>query len=326
MSQRLSAIRTLLAAQPGLATDDDRTAWLNQESYLLNGSVGPSDWSLLLDGLSRRMSTSRRIARTDAWFAVASALAAAFPEDTDDSLLGISLCAQAHAVGMRYEDVESYVRLIDGFRALFLEWANLQSGPAARDARQRDGDDDEENLENTLFDFVCDRLQEFETAMQYETEEDDDGDEPLASDHVDDPEVVVGASALLWDAIEDHIDEVREENDDDEADSDDIASFVLSVGHYLWACHHAKRQRIGRPELTAFVCQYAEDWRELMEDLLRFDLLRPGVLEAFAETRGLATEVIERGVDLMIEYQGLRTDMTPTEYMDCRLAAVEQNA
>ena len=320
MSKRLTDLRALLASQRGLATEEDRVAWLNQNSYLPNETVGPSDWSLLLCGLSRRTAEQMMVGWSDAWFSVAFRLASTIPEDADDLLLGIAACAQAHAVGMRYEDVGSYARLIDGYRALYLEWMTLRA------ERSRNGDGLDDAGEDLTFpEFVSDRLREFETAMQYETDEGDEGDEPLASEYLGDPEVAVRGSALLWDAIDDYNDEMRQRSGD-EADFDDIASFVLSIGFYLWACHHAKLRGIGRPELTKFVCQYPDDWRELMEELLRFDLLRPGVLEGFAETKGEATDVIERGVDLMLDYRRLQTDMTPTQYLDCVLAAVEQNA
>lgn len=303
MSLRLNTLQATIGTKKKLTTDEARLRWLNRGSFVSDGMFKRAEWAHLLNRLARRAAADRSIALADAWFQVAFALAASVP-DPKDYLYGIAIAVTADNAGLCYDDVETYLRLIAGYRAMYAEhWM-----------------ENEEKADELAYFFDC-RLMDIETALK----EPLDNDTSVSPDMLADPDVVVAGSLLLSDAIDDHAAEHAQAGAA-EMDDEEVESFIDYGGHYLWACYHARRHGVAQDELTRFVCLYTDEWFVLMDALVSRDLLNAGVLDALVEHNGSYGETVEQGVDLVAAYRAAHTDMTLVEYLNACLAPAAQNA
>lgn len=308
MSARLSRLRETLPNKTRLHTDEEKIRWLNRQCYVRNDSTERAEWIRLLNRLARAEAAKRTLSPVDAWFHVTEALAASVA-DPEDNLYGVTLAVIADTSGVSYADLDLYLRLIAGYKKLYDEFENkemIDANEAAYD----------------LFEFVLCRLEDVETALKEPLE----SDEFVSAEMLADPDVVVAGSTLMCDAIADHA-EYHANNGLAEMDGKEIDAFIEYGGHFFWACYHARRFDVERDELTRFVCVYTHEWFDLMNDLLRRDLLAPGVLDALVDTDGSFEAVVERGAELVASFRSVPpTDMTLAEYLNCCLIPVETNA
>lgn len=308
MSQRLIDLRASLARQTGITTDKDALRFLNRSSFRGGGVIRPAEWSRLLSRLARGAAATKKISIQDAWFHAASTLVAAVP-DPKDNLYGIRLAAYANVVGVSYSDAETYARLLTGYARVYQEWEGSQAtdNPGADAMR--------------FFHFAGNRLQDLAVALEGALE----NDELVSDDLYANPDDAVAATVLLWDAIADH-DRLHEQHNLGKMDNEEIDAYVAYGGHYLWACHHARRHDVERDELTRFVCVYPQNWFRLMDELLDRDLLAPGVLDALVETSGTLENVLDGGVELVSEHKTASIDMPLTEYLNVAFTAQAMDA
>jgi len=308
MSVRLRNLREESDAMQDLGGDAARIAWLNRKSCPKEGFSDQRSWAKLLSRLAANVAARDGLNLVDAWFKAAHALAAAVA-DPDDSLAGIDLAAYARTCRVAYKYPNGYVGLFAEYLRIYPEWKTAESEvePLSRDA--------------DFHGFVLDRLDELRIGIVAGLP----NSELIPPEISSDAKAVASSALLLWDVVSFH-EVFRRQYQLPPLSSEDVQALVLDGGSFLWACHHAHAHGIGRDELTEFVSVCGKDWFRLMEELHARNLLRPGVLAALVGCNADTRRVVAEGVNLIAEYLEAKTDMTATEYLNCCLAAVAQDA
>ncbi len=305
MSKRLRQLRQRLDRQR-LSTEEEQLAWLNRASFETDGLIGPDEWVETLTALARRAAGERGVGVVDAWFQVAQTVAAAVP-DPDDKLYGLILAVHARDVGLRYEDPRTITELFRLFVAM-------------REAWEQDETDDESEEAYQAYEFVTNRLMDVETALEHPLE----NGENVPPEMLADPAVVAAGGDLLWDVIEDRSDAA--EADGGELPDDEVTQRIEYGGHYLWAAYHARRCGVDREELTAFVTTFVE-WFGMMDSLVRYNSLAPGVLASLRDCVDRGAQLVEEGPELVDTWRRHHSgDLPLTEYLTQVLTAVVQDA
>lgn len=306
MSERLQNLRAQFDEREASSTATAQVAWLSRNAYRKESLVGQRSWAQLMTRLAENVANRDHLAPADAWFRAADALTGSVA-DPKDLLVGIDLATYARSCGVRYKYPEGYANLFAAFRRIYAEWASEARTP------------DEEA--SSFHEFVFDRLDEFRIGLEAGLP----NGAPVPPETRVNAEAIVSSTLLLWDIVSFHR-VFREQNQLPEPTNEDVQALVLQGGEFLWACYHARLHGIDRDELTLFVSVIATDWFALMDALIEKKILGPGMLSAFAECVADRDDILAQGVALLGQYHDSQTDMTPTDYLNCCLAAVVQDA
>lgn len=306
MSKRIRSLERKVGKRRRASEDDD-LVWLNRASFESDGLVDSAEWEELLNAMARRHARETGTGLVDAWIHVAGALAACV-QDPEDRLYGITLAVHARNVGLRYEDAERFAELFRLYEAERKNEAPVLTGDDAEEAYQR-------------YEFITNRLLDLETAISLPLQNDD----RVEPDMLEDPEVIVASSILLWNVLEECEDEAVEEGR--EIDPECVDEHVRYSGHYLWAAHHAKRAGIAFDELRSFVIGF-DEWFAMFAELVDRGALAAGTLAAMRDCDATERQLLDDGPELVALWRHERLDTTITlpDYLTQVLTAVEHDA